>query len=151
VNTRIPINSIRVAALATFLLLPCITVACTYLLDFSSPSVVASGGSATLPIYTQPGCVWSVDGGHAWLSIVGARQGHGHSEITLNAAPNRSRQAPAGFLSVLRYIPQQGDCLNRTDVSRPIASVSSGSTSPSTGNSARTKMRSQPEIRPCEH
>ena len=98
-NTNSLKNVIRLAALASFSLLP--GMACSY--SATSATVGAGGGYVQINIYTQPGCMWQV-GNSSFVSVVSNRQGYGNSAVKVYVAPNRGAVRTA-TLNGLAYVP----------------------------------------------
>src|ERR1700681_4497015 len=92
-------NWMKLTVVAAGLLLPGMAHACTYQLSYSYTPVAATGGSAAVQIYTQPGCAWSVSEGFGWLAVTSAKRGTGSATLGFYVAPNSARSGRSGWIN----------------------------------------------------
>ncbi|HWX77254.1 MAG TPA: hypothetical protein VNY32_07250 [Candidatus Acidoferrales bacterium] len=98
-NAHRKMNWMKLTVVAAGLLLPGMAHACTYQLSYSYTPVAATGGSAAVQIYTQPGCAWSVSEGFGWLAVTSAKRGTGSAAVGFYVAPNSARSARTGWIN----------------------------------------------------
>lgn len=73
---------------------------CTYSLSPVTQIVEYSGGSVSIQVTTQDGCVWTADdGASVWLTFTNA-SGSGSGTITLNASANTSGNQQTAIVTV---------------------------------------------------
>jgi len=115
-NANRKMKCMKLAVLTTGLLLPGMAHACTYQLSYSYTPVAATGGSAAVQIYTQPGCAWSVSDGFGWLAVTSAKRGTGSASVGFYVAPNNSRSGRTGWINGFPGLVGGGgaDCFSRS-------------------------------------
>lgn len=85
---------IRLAALAAFSLMP--GMACTYSAAPNAPALGASGGYASVTVWTQPGCRWEVTKTVGWVSSPTFSTGTGTMYMSVGA----TRTSRSGLVRV---------------------------------------------------
>lgn len=75
--------------------------ACTYSLSGDLFVLPAGGGSVTVNVSTQAGCVWSAVPTAGWLSITAGASGTGSGSFTINAAPGNTSLSYSGTVTVM--------------------------------------------------
>ncbi len=106
---------------------------CTFTLGPTNQIVPQSGGTATVQVTTQDGCLWTADaGGASWLTLSGA-SGSGSGSISVSAGANNTGSQQTAFITVaaedVAIIQPASACsytLGRTQIQSP-ASGTSGS------------------------
>ncbi len=77
---------------------------CTYSLSASLIVFQPGGGSGTVTVTTQTGCVWSVVPNAAWLTISSGASGTGSGSFTFSAAPANTNLSYTGTIRVLSQL-----------------------------------------------
>ena len=75
-------------------------VKCDFSFSLTSPSFIASGGSGTVSVQTQPGCPWSAVSQASWLTITSGQSGSGSGGIQFFLPSNSSPDSRNGGLSI---------------------------------------------------
>ena len=78
---------------------PIVVGACTYSVGPENQIVPSNGGSVSIQVTTQPGCMWAAGGGAPWLTFTHAA-GTGSGAITLTAAPNSTGSPQSAIVTL---------------------------------------------------
>ncbi len=74
---------------------------CLYSLSASNIAIQPGGGSFTVTVVTNTGCVWSVVSNSSWLTVTSGASGTGSGSFTLTAAPNSNDTDLVGTITVM--------------------------------------------------
>jgi probable HAF family extracellular repeat protein len=96
---------------------PVVVGTCAYSLSPANQIVPSTGGSVSIQVTTQPGCLWAAGGGAPWLTFTQA-SGTSSGNITLTAAPNSGNSAQSAIVTL--------DSLNAI-ITQPAAACSNNS------------------------
>jgi Domain of unknown function (DUF5666)/Putative binding domain, N-terminal len=73
---------------------------CTFVLSSTAVTVAPAGGSASVSVTVSDGCEWTASSADGWLTIVNGASGNGAGSVQFTAAPNPSRAARTGALTI---------------------------------------------------
>lgn len=77
---------------------------CTYSLSSELITLAPGGGTGTVTVSTQTGCVWSAVPGASWLTITSGASGTGSGSFTFNAAPGTTSTSFSGTITVMSQV-----------------------------------------------
>jgi hypothetical protein len=73
---------------------------CRFVLSSTAVTVAPAGGSASVSVTVSDGCEWTASSADGWLTIVNGASGNGAGSVQFTAAPNPSRAARTGALTI---------------------------------------------------
>jgi triacylglycerol esterase/lipase EstA (alpha/beta hydrolase family) len=77
---------------------------CSYSLSNALLTFSPGGGSGTVTVTTQTGCVWSAVPNATWLTITSGASGTGSGSFTFSAAPGNTNMSFTGTVTVMSQI-----------------------------------------------
>jgi len=77
---------------------------CTYSLSNALITLNPGGGTGTVTVNTQTGCVWSAVPNSTWLTITSGASGTGSGSFTFSAAPGNTSVSFTGTVTVMSQI-----------------------------------------------
>ena len=100
-----------------------LTVNCTFSLSASSVSFDFAGGSGSVNVLAQNGCVWGVTGVPAWITITSGNGGSGNGTVNYTVANNSGTGSRSATLIIAghNYAVTQG----APDLTQPTVTISS--------------------------
>ena len=107
------INLPKLMLAAAFVLAPGMTFAnCTYSTQ-GSIAVAHAGGWVTVPIYTQPGCSWSLSTAANWIPSASPGSGVGTGTMRFYVLPNPHSNARSAWVEQTFGHYDPGTCFSR--------------------------------------
>ncbi len=74
---------------------------CTYSLSTDLIAIQPGGGTGTVSVFTQGGCVWSASSNASWITITSGGSGTGSGSFTFTAAANSGNTSLIGTITVM--------------------------------------------------
>jgi hypothetical protein len=112
---------------------------CAYSISPTSESFSSSGGSGSVAVTTQSGCIWGAVSNAAWLTITAGSSGSGNGTVGYTAAANTSPNSRTGTLTIA------GQTFTVTQSARSI--LAAGTVEAMPGSAARIPITATMESR----
>jgi len=77
---------------------------CTYSLSSQLVALAPGGGTGSVTVTTETGCVWSAVPSASWLTITSGASGTGSGSFTFSAAPGSTSNSFSGTITVMSQI-----------------------------------------------
>jgi len=74
---------------------------CTYFLSVDTIAIPSGGGTGTVSVFTQNGCVWSAVPNASWITITAGATGTGNGSFTFSAGSNTGNTSLIGTITVM--------------------------------------------------
>src|SRR5207245_2037737 len=108
------------------------TPICTYALSPGSASYASAGGSGSVSVTADAGCIWVATSGAAWITLPAGSTGSGNGAVNYSVAANTSSSPRSGAITIAGQsftVSQSGVVIgDTTPPAGTIVSPTSGST-----------------------